>query len=49
MISDFCHSAVEFFALLWCYAPQISSYWRFCTTVCSNFKGQAVQTWPSDL
>jgi len=49
MISGFCHSANEFFALLGCYAAQTSSYWCFSTTVCPNFKGQAVQAWPSDL
>jgi len=48
MISGFFHSANEFFALLGCYAAQISSYRCFSTTVCP-FNGQAVQVWPSDL
>jgi len=49
MISGFCRSANEFFAVLWCYAAQTSSYWCFRTTVCPNFNGQAVQTWSPDL
>jgi hypothetical protein len=49
IISGFCHSANELFALLLCYEAQISSYWCCSTTVCPNWKGQAVQAWSSDL
>ena len=49
LISGFCHSVNEFFALLWCYAAQFSSYWCFSTTVCPNSNGQAVRNWTSGL
>ena len=41
----FCHIEREFFPLLGCYAMCMSSYWYFRTSVCPNFKGQAVQAW----
>ena len=49
LLSGFCHSVYEIFALLWCYTTQISSYWCYSTIVSPNSNGQAVRASLSDL